>query len=143
MGLFKRLQRALGRAEPVGRKLEFQATSLFPAEATRPGEAAPTELSAASRAWLASLPRRVRPVLLGSRHPRVANQLALCWQDYKLTERVLSSLILDQRGGRQGFSAPVLAELMDLREYHADRRKGDDDDADSLWEDSAMAIVDR
>ncbi len=142
MKLVQRLRRRFGRSGSASAAPEFQMTSMFAAEFDRPGQAAPVEITALSSAWLASLPRHVRPVELGSRHPRVVNQLALCWKDHDLTERVLLSLILDQRGGRQGFTATVLAELMNLREFHADRKDGGSDD-DPLWADSTLATVDR
>lgn len=74
--------------------------------------------------WIASLPRRVQPNQLATRHRRLTNRLALCWNDPDLTERVLDELMLDQRGGRKGFSAPVAAELLALREHLARERKG-------------------
>jgi hypothetical protein len=74
--------------------------------------------------WMASLPHNVQPHQLATRHRRLTNRLALCWNDQDLTERVLDELLLDQRGGtRKGFSAPVAAELMALREHLARQRK--------------------
>jgi hypothetical protein len=73
--------------------------------------------------WMASLPRRVQPHQLASKHRRLTNRLALCWNDPDLTERVLDELIIDKRGGRMGFSAPVAAELLALREHLARQRK--------------------
>jgi hypothetical protein len=75
--------------------------------------------------WIASLPRNVQPHQLATRHRRLTNRLALCWKDPDLTERVLDELLLDKRGGeRKGFSAPVAAELLALREHLARKRKG-------------------
>lgn len=74
--------------------------------------------------WIASLPRKVQPHQLATRHRRLTNRLALCWNDPDLTERVLDELMLDQRGGRKGFSVPVAAELLALREHLARLRKG-------------------
>ncbi len=142
MSFLQRLRRGFKRSIPVSASPEFQTTSMFTAEPIRPVEAVAVEITALSKAWLASLPPRVRPVELPGRHPRVVNQLALCWRDHELTERVLSSLILDQRGGRQGFATAVLTELMNLREFHADRKEGGDVE-DPLWTDSSLAIVDR
>jgi hypothetical protein len=75
--------------------------------------------------WMASLPHNVQPHQLAMRHRRLTNRLALCWNDPDLTERVLDELMLDRRDGqRKGFSAPVAAELLALREHVARLRKG-------------------
>lgn len=66
--------------------------------------------------WMATLPRWARPKALAERHRRLTNRLALCWRDPALAERVLDELIVDRRGGRQGFSVEVAAELLALRE---------------------------
>ena len=142
MKFLQRLRRRFERPRAMAAAPRFQTTSMLAAELENPVEERPVEITALSRKWLVGLPRDVRPMQLAQRHPRIVNQLALCWRDHELTERVLSSLIVDQRGGRQGFAAEVLAELMNLREFHADRKDGGDDQ-DPLWADSTLAIVDR
>lgn len=143
MKFLQRLRRRFGRSAPVRAAPEFQTTSMFTTEPEKAGLEPPVGITALSKNWLASLPRHVRPVQLVLRHPRIVNQLALCWTDLDLTERVLSSLIVDQRGGRQGFTAAVLAELMNLQEFHADRSDPGGGRPDELWADSSLAIVDR
>ena len=78
-------------------------------------------LSAPALAWLDALPARVRPIELCAQYPRVANRLALCWSDTTLTDRLLDGLLLDRRGKRKGFPPPVAAELLALRDLHANR----------------------
>src|SRR5687767_14113166 len=41
-------------------------------------------LSSTALAWLRALPEPVRPAALASCHPRVANRIALCWNDPEL-----------------------------------------------------------
>ncbi|MBA3598837.1 MAG: hypothetical protein H0W40_15880 [Methylibium sp.] len=142
MKFLQRLRRRLERPGSVSAAPEFETTSMLAAQLKKPVEERPVEITALSKKWLMGLPREVRPMQLAQRHARVVNQLALCWRDHELTERVLSSLIVDQRGGRQGFAAEVLGELMNLREFHADRKDGGDEQ-DALWADSTLAIADR
>ncbi len=72
-------------------------------------------LSALATAWLANLADGLKPKLLCERFPRVANRLALSWQDPSLANLVLDELLTDRRGGRRGFPPAVAAELSRLR----------------------------
>lgn len=67
--------------------------------------------------WLLGLPQEIRPVELLRRYPRIANKLAEGWSDATVTNENLDELVLDRRGGRQGFPPPVAAELQRLREH--------------------------
>lgn len=67
--------------------------------------------------WIARLPKSVQPLNLLRQYPRVANNLALNWPDRKAFRHCLYDLLVDKRGGRQGFPAPVLQELLRLREW--------------------------
>jgi hypothetical protein len=78
-------------------------------------------LSGPTRAWLRSLPSRLRPNHLCSNYPRIANQLAVCWGEPELAERLFDNLMTDQRGNREGFPPLVATELQHLREFHASR----------------------
>ncbi len=66
-------------------------------------------------AWADRLPGKLRPTHLLESYPRVANRLALCWNDARLTNHLFEELLTDQRGGRKGFPAPVREELVRLR----------------------------
>lgn len=136
----RRRATATRRPEPPESGFGGLTPSMFAPLAVPPAPGRNQPLSALGRQWLESLPRRMRPLQLAERHPRLVNQLALCWHDHRLAERVLASLIVDQRGGRQGFAPPVLAELMVLREYHGD---WSEDEVDPIWADSTLATVDR
>jgi hypothetical protein len=72
-----------------------------------------------TQAWLHALPAACWPVHLASRYPRIANQLALAWPDAVLCDLTFERLLSDERGGRQGFPAPVLEDLLALRRLRA------------------------
>jgi hypothetical protein len=68
--------------------------------------------------WAATLPRSVQPLALMRRFPRIGNQLAAVWSDTPAVRSYLDSLLVDDRGNRQGFPPDVLRELLSLRLYH-------------------------
>ena len=72
-------------------------------------------LSAITRRWQAALTDRHRPDHLCAMYPRVANRLALCWDDASLASKVLDELVVDKRRGRIGFPPAVSQELIQLR----------------------------
>ncbi len=74
-------------------------------------------LTGTSRRWLRQLPPRRRPLRLCEVHPRVVNRIAWCWHDPALREQVLDDLLVDRRGGRQGFPPCMVRELQRLREF--------------------------
>ncbi len=73
-------------------------------------------LSNVAKDWWCKLAPDLHPQELCLRYPRVANRLALCWNDAELTEQLFASLMVDRRGGRKGFPKVVLEELLRLRE---------------------------
>jgi hypothetical protein len=77
------------------------------------------KLTSLAVAWASAVPLDIRPVELCLQYPRIANRLALTWQDVMLTKRVLDSLIVDKRRGRRGFPKAVAAELMKMAAYVA------------------------
>lgn len=50
--------------------------------------------------------------------PAISAKIALMWGSVGL-QGYLNNIIIDERGGRQGFSMHVLSALMRLHEYHA------------------------
>mgnify|MGYP001094292421 CR=1 FL=1 len=80
-------------------------------------------LNGTTRTWLRRLPARRRPLRLCERFPRVANRIAWCWADARLAEQVLDDLLVDRRGGRQGFPPAIVAELRRLREFNDRQRQ--------------------
>jgi hypothetical protein len=74
-------------------------------------------LTTSARTWVRRLPPRRRPLGLCAAFPRVANRLAWCWADAAVSAQVLDDLLIDRRGGRQGFPPLVVRELQRLRDY--------------------------
>ena len=72
-------------------------------------------LSKIAIAWLDGLPASLRPIALSEQYPRIANRLAICWGDPKLTALVLQELLADRRGNRRGYPAEVHRELVALQ----------------------------
>ena len=98
-------------------------------------------LSSLARAWCDALSEHHRPEQLCALFPRVANRLALCWNDSALASRVLDDLVVDKRRHRAGFPPEVSQELIRLRLLRP-ARAGNSGFA-PLWDASSMACCDR
>ena len=82
-------------------------------------KAQPVEvLLPATRRWLDSLPKDARPRALAEQFPRLANLIAVNWNSPNDCTAFISSLLLDQRGGRRGFPGDVLQDIQNLRVYY-------------------------
>jgi len=68
--------------------------------------------------WLARLPRDIRPMELSRWSPRIANLLAANWDEPEAMRAYLEDLLLDRRGGRQGFPPNVNSELLAFRSFY-------------------------
>ena len=75
-------------------------------------------LSDEAAAWMAALPESVKPRQLALRYARLANRLCALWNDPAACERLLDELMMDRRGGRQGFPLAVANELATLRDHY-------------------------
>jgi hypothetical protein len=75
-----------------------------------------SRLSDLAFAWMKNLPEPLQPLSLCRQYPRIANRLALCWEDPVLTTRVFTQLMDQQRPNRRGFPAEVQRELQALRD---------------------------
>lgn len=67
--------------------------------------------------WARDIPSELRPRAMVIKFPRIANALADAWSRPKLFNMLLCQLMLDDRGGRQGFPFDVLQDLANLRVY--------------------------
>ena len=70
--------------------------------------------------WIAKLPRDVQPIELLRQYGRVANMLAMNWNDPEATFAYFDQLLVDRRGNRRGFPPEVMAELIGLRGHYAE-----------------------
>lgn len=104
-----------------------------------------TVLSSLARHWCDAMGQRDRPDQLCALYPRIANRLALCWDDPTLVSRVLGELVIDRRRSRAGFPPAVLQELMRLRLLRPSRAASNSSSSNftPLWDASGMAIGDR
>ena len=98
-------------------------------------------LSPLTKTWCESLSPRHRPTQLCALYPRVANRLALCWNDPALVSRVLDDLVLGRRLSRRGFPPAVSQELVNLRLVRSSAAAPSG--FSPLWDVSGMAITDR
>jgi hypothetical protein len=66
------------------------------------------------------IPTGVPPHLsiIWEQFPRIGEKISLMWGYIEL-QKYLSSIILDERGGRDGFPKPVLAALVEIHRRHA------------------------
>lgn len=67
--------------------------------------------------WVVRLPADLRPSALRE-FPHVLNKLAALWADDEACGEYLESLLIDYRGGRQGFPRAALSELIALNLHH-------------------------
>ena len=110
-----RLARAIHKSPPEGRPRAVLAEEAQ----RRKRKGAPTNrVLKLTFNWATTLPRSVKPRALMGRFPRIANQLAAVWSEIPSVRLSLDSLLVDDRGHRQGFPQDVLRELLLLRLYH-------------------------
>jgi hypothetical protein len=76
-----------------------------------------SEPLAATFKWVASLPRAIRPLALLQHYPRIVNVMAQTWSDPPAFRDYMFELLIDRRGGRQGFPEIMRCELLALRAY--------------------------
>lgn len=98
-------------------------------------------LSTLAKRWCESLQQRYQPTQLCALFPRLANRLALCWNDEALASRVLDDLVVDKRRNRAGFPPAVSQELIRLRLLRPSRPGSSG--FTPLWDASNMASCDR
>jgi hypothetical protein len=64
--------------------------------------------------WMMGLPTDARPYSLAARFEHIARKIAAMWNDETALFKYMGELLVDQRGGRQGFPPHVALELMRL-----------------------------
>lgn len=89
-----------------------------PAGMRRPYGEEDMRLSAESQALLSTLNESVRPTQLATRFPRIINKMATLWRRPTQMDQYFDELLIDKRGGRQGFPLSILMELTTLKEYY-------------------------
>ena len=67
--------------------------------------------------WMATLPHNVEPLALLRRYPRIANAIALTWNEPHSLQTYFEELLVDHRGHRQGLPKAIRQELLALRAF--------------------------
>jgi hypothetical protein len=70
-----------------------------------------------SEVWLDLLPSAAFPGALATHYPRIVNLIAMLWSHRIGCSAYFDELIIDRRGGRQGFPAAVKRDLLVLRDF--------------------------
>src|SRR5690349_3274320 len=84
----------------------------------RPVSSDDAQLCAEARRLLQRLDQRVLPIHLACRFPRVMNKIARLWYRPAHLDRYFEELLIDKRGGREGFPFAVAVELAVLKDYY-------------------------
>jgi hypothetical protein len=79
-------------------------------------------LTSPTHLWLRRIPPALHPKRLGRHYPRLANEIADKWADYRAIDQLLASLTTDQRGHRRGFPPVIVRELRILQVVHQWRK---------------------
>ena len=69
-------------------------------------------------AWAATLPADVQPTALIRHYGRIANLLALDWNDRLAIAADFDQLLIDRRGNRKGFPPIIVTELRALARHY-------------------------
>lgn len=78
----------------------------------------PEPLGIPAQRLFASLPYAYRLAATRQRFPHVLNRIATEWNAPSRFLGLMDDLLLDRRGGRQGFPFESVLELTNLREYY-------------------------
>jgi hypothetical protein len=76
-------------------------------------------LQSQTHVWLRRIPSAIHPKHLCRYYPRIANRLAINWNDKSKVEQIFEDLLHDRRGQRKGFSERVRVEIERLERFHA------------------------
>jgi hypothetical protein len=77
-------------------------------------------LNAVAQAWYAALPKTVQPALLAEGFARICNRMGERWLQPDQIIPYFDELLMDNRGGRQGFPISIAIEIASLKEYYLD-----------------------
>ncbi|CAN5278988.1 hypothetical protein BH11PSE10_BH11PSE10_17920 [soil metagenome] len=75
--------------------------------------------------WLNALPKGVRPVLMPTAFPRIANELCSLWPETAALDRYFEEKEFSPRDDRQGFPPLIKEELLAMHVYSLRNRAGE------------------
>lgn len=99
----------------------MRSTVIAERPAHGPGSArrgAPALLEHRTLRLIQSLPIELPMLHVRRDFPHVLNRLATVWHDPRAFNAAMRSLLVDERGTRQGFPFAVIDELIDLRRHY-------------------------
>lgn len=67
---------------------------------------------------LDTLPAEMRLSALRRSFPHVVNRIASSWNTPREMQKTFQSLLIDERGGRDGFPSECVAEISELADYY-------------------------
>jgi len=70
--------------------------------------------------WYANLPEKIRPTVLRCKFPHILERIQREWESPRGLEKLFNNLMVDDRGGRQGFPFNAVREIHILRDYYFD-----------------------
>ncbi len=81
-------------------------------------ETEPVHLNEAASGFMEGLPDDLRPYTLARSFPRIVNKMAELWRRPAQLDAYFDELLVDERGGRQGFPLTVLFEITALKDHY-------------------------
>ncbi len=75
-------------------------------------------LAAEAQQWLQTLPESVRPTELPETYGRIVNALCKVWARPQACLALFDELVIDRRGGRQGFPGGIALEIAALKDHY-------------------------
>ncbi len=70
--------------------------------------------------WYTNLPDKIRPAVMRCKFPHILERIQREWESPVALDKLFNSLMVDDRGGRQGFPFTAVRELHVLRDYYFD-----------------------
>lgn len=110
------------RLTPAARAARERAARVAGRYGRKPPSLQDRSLTPEAQQWMQSLPPPARPQELASRFPRICNRIVSIWDDGEAMESCFNSLLVDHRGGRQGFPPQVGSELIRLHVFYVNTR---------------------
>ena len=75
-------------------------------------------LTAAAEGWITNLPDDVRPKVVQEQYPRIVNKMAALWRHPDNFIEYMNTLVVDDRGDREGFPLNVVMELVTIKDHY-------------------------
>lgn len=83
-------------------------------------KAPPPKISGAAEQWYANLPEKIKPTALRCKFPHIVEQIQRAWESPRQLDRLFNGMMVDDRGGRQGFPFAAILEMHALKDYYFD-----------------------